>query len=66
MLRPTPQTTLEAVMYCVRERGLSALNEPANQQRLLTCDTAARSQINERINKLITAGRLLTKEKVDA
>ena len=29
--RTPPQTTIEAVMYCVRERGLAALREPANQ-----------------------------------
>jgi hypothetical protein len=31
---PTPQTTVEAVMYSVRERGLKALKEPAAQERL--------------------------------
>ena len=48
----TPQTTIEAVMHCVRERGLSALREPANQQRLITCDDAARAEVNRRIAKL--------------
>lgn len=48
----TPQTTIEAVMYCVRERGLAALREPANQQRLITFDDAARSEVNRRIAKL--------------
>ena len=28
--RPTPQTVIEAVMYCVRARGLGALKERAN------------------------------------
>jgi hypothetical protein len=48
----TPQTTIEAVMYCVRERGLAALREPANQQRLMTFDDAARGEVNRRIAKL--------------
>jgi hypothetical protein len=55
--RPTPQTTIEAVMYCVRERGLAALCEPANQQRLMTFDEAARAEVNKRIEKLEGADR---------
>jgi hypothetical protein len=45
-------------MYCVRERGVAALLEPANQQRLLTCDAAARAEINRRIAKLEDVGRI--------
>jgi hypothetical protein len=48
----TPQATIEAVMYCDRERGLAALREPANQQRLMKCDHAARAEVNRRIAKL--------------
>jgi hypothetical protein len=48
----TPQTTIEAVMHCVRERGLAALREPSNQQRLMTFDDAARAEVNRRIAKL--------------
>jgi hypothetical protein len=48
----TPQTTIEAVMHCVRERGLAALRESANQQRLITFDDAARAEVNMRIAKL--------------
>src|SRR4051812_35073482 len=29
----TPQATIEAVLYCVRERGIDALQEPANIER---------------------------------
>ena len=50
--RPTPQTTIEAILYCVRERGVSALKEPENLERLSRCDEAARAQINQRIAKL--------------
>jgi hypothetical protein len=52
----TPQVTIEAVMYCVRERGLAALREPANQQRLMKCDDAARAEVNRRIAKLEEGG----------
>jgi hypothetical protein len=50
--RPTPQVVVEAILLCVRERGLAALQEPANQERLLRCDAAARQQINDRIKRL--------------
>jgi hypothetical protein len=53
--RPTLQTTIEAVMWCVRERGLGALKEPANVERLARCDAAAKAQIDSRIKKLIGA-----------
>jgi hypothetical protein len=45
--RPTPQSVVEAVWYCVREHGLAALREPANQKRL----AATRAQLNRRIAK---------------
>ena len=54
--RPTPQTTIEAIMYSVRERGLAAMKESANQERLSRCDAAARQQINERIERLKIRG----------
>jgi hypothetical protein len=47
--RPTPQTTIEAILYCVRARGLKALEEPANVERLSRCDEAAKEQVNRRI-----------------
>jgi hypothetical protein len=50
---PTPQVTIEAILYCVRERGLAALKEPANVERLTRCDAAAKAQIDKRIRKLI-------------
>jgi hypothetical protein len=51
--RPTPQVTIEAMMYCVRERGVQALKEAANIERLGRCDAAAKAQVNVRIAKLI-------------
>ena len=51
--RPTPQVTIEAIMYAVRERGLGALTESANIERLTRCDDAPRAQINERLARLV-------------
>jgi hypothetical protein len=48
----TPQTTIEAILHCVRERGVAALKEPANIERLSRCDAGARTQIKARIAKL--------------
>jgi hypothetical protein len=50
--RPTPKATIEAVMHAVRERGLAALTEPANIERLERCDAAAKAEIERRIAKL--------------
>jgi uncharacterized sporulation protein YeaH/YhbH (DUF444 family) len=48
----TPQPTIEAVLFCVRERGIDALKEPNNVERLSRCDDAAKRQIKDRIQKL--------------
>jgi hypothetical protein len=50
--RPTAQTTVEAIMLAVRERGLGALQEPGTKERLARCDAAAIKQIDQRITKL--------------
>jgi hypothetical protein len=50
--RPTPAVVVEAVMLAVRERGLSALKEPATVERLQRCDAVARAEINQRIQIL--------------
>jgi hypothetical protein len=55
--RPTPQTTIEAIMYCVRTRGTKALHEPTNLERLSRCDDAALAQIEARITKLKESGQ---------
>jgi hypothetical protein len=49
----TPQVVVEAILHCVRERGVAALKEPANIERLSRCDAAAKAQIDGRIKKLI-------------
>jgi hypothetical protein len=56
--RPAPQATIEAIMYCVRTRGIGALKDPANLARLQRCDQAAREQIDQRIAKLVAEGRV--------
>lgn len=55
--RPTPQTTIEAIMYCVRTGGAKALHEPANIERLSRCDDAALAQIDARLTKLKESGQ---------
>lgn len=50
--RPTPETTIEAIMYCVRERGVNALTETANIERLSRCDDAAIAKIKGRMAAL--------------
>jgi hypothetical protein len=49
--RPTPQVTIEAIWYCVRQRGVAALKEPKNVERLARCDKEARAEIERRIKK---------------
>jgi hypothetical protein len=61
---PTPQTLVETIMFSVRDRGVAALEEPQSIERLSRCDRAARSQINDRIAKLLAAERIAG--KVDA
>jgi hypothetical protein len=50
--RATCQVTIEAVWQSIRENGVEALTDPANQERLRRCDAAAISEINRRIAKL--------------
>lgn len=49
---PTPWTTIEALVLSVGARGIDALDEPANVERLSRCDEEAREQIKNRIVKL--------------
>ena len=53
--RATPKSTIEAVMHSVRERGLAALKEPVNIERLSRCDAAAKTEINRRIARMVAA-----------
>jgi hypothetical protein len=50
--RPTPRTVIDAVVYCVLERGLAALKEPENVERLSRCDAAAKAEIDRQIEKI--------------
>jgi hypothetical protein len=51
--RATPRMTIEAIMIAVRQRGIGALREPANLERLSRCDRPAKDEINRRIENLI-------------
>jgi hypothetical protein len=46
--RPTPQATIEALMFGLR-RGLSCLGDKAHRGRLARCDAAAVEQIALRL-----------------
>jgi hypothetical protein len=50
--RPTPRVVVEAIWVCVRERGIAALAESSNQERLSRCDDAARAELERRLEKL--------------
>jgi hypothetical protein len=56
--RPTPKATVDAVMHSVLKRGLRALTESANLERLARCDAAAKTEIEQRIAKLIAKGMI--------
>ena len=44
--------TIEAIWHSIRERGLNALDEPINRQRLSECDSAARAELQRRLDGL--------------
>jgi hypothetical protein len=50
--RATSEATVEALWQSVKESGMEALTDPANQDRLRRCDAAAIAEINRRIAKL--------------
>ena len=50
--RTTPQVTVEAIVFSVQERGIGALKDPSNIERLSRCGKAAKNEINRRIEKL--------------
>jgi hypothetical protein len=55
---PTPQSTIDAILYCVRTRGIAALEEPNIKERLSRCDETATKQIHERIERMREKGLL--------
>ena len=56
--RQTSQSTIEAILVAVRTRGLAALKEPANLERLRRCDAKAQAEIDRRIDTLFELGIL--------
>jgi hypothetical protein len=55
--RPTPGATLDAVIYCVRQRGLAALKEQENIDRISRLTAAERARLDVRIEKIISQKR---------
>jgi hypothetical protein len=51
----TPQSTIEAILYAVKSRGVDALEESANVERLSRCDEAARAEIRRRLGNMRAA-----------
>src|SRR5689334_12310019 len=51
--RPTPESTIDAILYCVRERGLAALKEPTNIDRISRLSGDERARLDARIEKVI-------------
>ena len=51
----SPRTTIEAIMWSVRERGPQALQEPDNIERLSRCDDAAIAEIDALLNPELAA-----------
>jgi len=50
--RAASEATVDALWESIKESGIEALTDPANQDRLRRCDAAAISEINRRIAKL--------------
>jgi hypothetical protein len=48
----TPDPTIEALVWCLRERELACLSEHKNRDRLARCDAAAMTLIARRLLKL--------------
>jgi hypothetical protein len=55
---PTPQSTIDAILYYVRTRGIAALKQPVNEERLSRCDEPAMKQIGECIERMREKGLL--------
>ena len=46
-IREAPEATVEAIRCCYRERGMSALSEPRNRQRLAELSPRQRAELRE-------------------
>jgi hypothetical protein len=58
LAHPAPRVTIEAVIESVRVRGLAALEEEKNIERLSRCNARAKPEIERRIQKLEAKGRI--------
>ena len=50
--RPTPQATVEALTFALRERGVAALTEPKVQSRLVELSDGQLLEVATRLQKL--------------
>ena len=48
----TARATVQALWQSVQEKGVEALTDPVNQDRLRRCDAASIAEINRRITNL--------------
>jgi type II secretory pathway component PulM len=55
--RPTPNATIEAIKQSVRDRGVAALKEAANRERLSRCDAEAVAEIDRWVARLERTSR---------
>jgi hypothetical protein len=51
----SPESTVDAIVFAVKQRGTAALKEPATAERLSLCDQAAKQEVDRRVAKLIEA-----------
>jgi hypothetical protein len=50
--RPTPVSIVDALIYCIKSRGVDALKEPGNIEWLAQCDEQARARVNKFVAKI--------------
>jgi hypothetical protein len=50
--RPTPVSIVDALVYCIKSRGVDALKEPANAIWFAQCDEDAKERIDRFIKRV--------------
>lgn len=48
----TPGSIVDALIYCIKSRGVDALKEPGNVGWLAQCDEQAKARINKFVAKI--------------
>jgi hypothetical protein len=64
MLKTTPQVTVEALMYSLRERGVAGLKEGQTMRRLSELDDRQLIEVGERLQRL-KIGHRWTEDEVE-